>query len=526
MNRLLLACVACCLLTTSVFAQGEWIWRLDDDNNGMIEPDEIDGRARDYLERISRPFGLRLTRPNSIGMLRQAAVRYEQLRDRDDVRDNEDLDDNIAKTITSLKPDREQVVIPGFDSPKVRYPYTAEDLGEARGLIRRYDRDGDGVLNADEADRIRWRGGSPKLTDFNGDQKLTLSELAQRYSRRRLLDRAEELAVVPDSDRDDEYRGDRRRNRDDYRTGAGRSRRGDRGSDSLARSILDRYDRNRNDQLEANEMAAVGIPIADVDFDRSSGVERDELASYLFAKMEAAANEDEASIPTWFFERDSDGDQQIVMGEFSDDWDAETLEEFERFDANGDGIITRDEVLQSKHIVGGQFTSRRAEVLLPRSTIVSEIEIDEDYVIADLNVQLSISHTFVGQLDGYLISPDGERVELFTGVGGSDDHFDKTIFDDEADQNINRARPPFEGRFQPEPLARKRPGLSQFRNQNLRGIWQLMIRGSRSERSGVLHGWSLLVKPAEQQAEIQVDATERTSDPLIVPAAGESTSAP
>ncbi|MEL6110702.1 MAG: proprotein convertase P-domain-containing protein [Planctomycetota bacterium] len=46
-----------------------------------------------------------------------------------------------------------------------------------------------------------------------------------------------------------------------------------------------------------------------------------------------------------------------------------------------------------------------------------------------MNVRLNITHTHVSQLDGYLTGPDGQRIELFTGVGGHDDHFNGTVFD-------------------------------------------------------------------------------------------------
>jgi len=35
----------------------------------------------------------------------------------------------------------------------------------------------------------------------------------------------------------------------------------------------------------------------------------------------------------------------------------------------------------------------------------------------------------------------------------------------------------------------------------LKGLWQLMIRSSRSDRTGVLHDWALLVKPDQQSVD-------------------------
>lgn len=159
--------------------------------------------------------------------------------------------------------------------------------------------------------------------------------------------------------------------------------------------------------------------------------------------------------------------------------------------------MTAAEAIRSKALVGGNFRRERAEVLPPKQTTISEINVDEDFIIADLNVQLSITHTYVGFLDGYLVSPDGMRIELFTGVGSNDDHFNNTIFDDQADYPISKARPPFEGAFQPEPMERRQPGLSTFNGQGIQGTWQLIINGSRCDRFGILHGWGLIAKPVD-----------------------------
>jgi subtilisin-like proprotein convertase family protein len=137
-------------------------------------------------------------------------------------------------------------------------------------------------------------------------------------------------------------------------------------------------------------------------------------------------------------------------------------------------------------------------MLPPGRTIISEIEVDEDYPIGDLDVQISITHTSVGRLDGFLVGPDGQRIELFTEVGGRDDHFDRTVFDDQARVPINKARPPFEGSFMPEGLVKRQPSLSHFEGQSVKGLWQLIIRGTRSDRFGMLHRWSLIVRPQEQ----------------------------
>ena len=65
--------------------------------------------------------------------------------------------------------------------------------------------------------------------------------------------------------------------------------------------------------------------------------------------------------------------------------------------------------------------------------------IDDDILVGDLNLQISLTHTHVSYLDCFLTGPDGCRIELFSGVGGHDDNFDNTVFDDQSRiQSIKR----------------------------------------------------------------------------------------
>jgi len=148
-------------------------------------------------------------------------------------------------------------------------------------------------------------------------------------------------------------------------------------------------------------------------------------------------------------------------------------------------------------MVGGSYHNQDAEVLPPHKTIISEIEVSEDYLIGDLNVRISITHSNTSFLDAYLTGPDGQRIELFTEVGGSGDNFEETLLDDQSRSPIAKVRPPFKGTFRPEALDKRQPSLSAFNGKNVNGVWQLVVRGTRSERFGMLHGWSLIVKPQD-----------------------------
>ena len=177
------------------------------------------------------------------------------------------------------------------------------------------------------------------------------------------------------------------------------------------------------------------------------------------------------ALPAWFFDRDSNGDGQIQFSEYDSSWDDEKIDQFEQLDLNDDGIITSSELLRGSSEAIGTFASPKAEIMPPRSTVVSEIEVNEDVIVDHLHVRLSITHTYVAQLDGYLIGPDGHRTELFTRIGGDGDHFDQTVFDDESRTNINKARAPFRGHYQPESLSKKQSGLNRYQKKNIKGLW-------------------------------------------------------
>ncbi|MHC5598995.1 MAG: proprotein convertase P-domain-containing protein [Nostoc sp.] len=105
--------------------------------------------------------------------------------------------------------------------------------------------------------------------------------------------------------------------------------------------------------------------------------------------------------------------------------------------------------------------------------------------IVDVNVTLNISHSWDSDLDVYLISPTGTRVELFTDVGDSEDNFTNTTLDDEAATSITLGTAPFTGSFKPERL------LSAFDNQNPNGTWKLEVTDDESIATGTLNNWSL-----------------------------------
>ncbi|MDZ8236949.1 proprotein convertase P-domain-containing protein [Nostoc sp. ChiQUE01b] len=131
--------------------------------------------------------------------------------------------------------------------------------------------------------------------------------------------------------------------------------------------------------------------------------------------------------------------------------------------------------------------SNNSPVSIPDlSTITSSLAVSGlPTSIADVNVTLNIKHNWDSDLDVFLISPTGTRVELFTDVGGSNINFTNTTLDDEAATSITLGTAPFSGSFKPEGL------LSAFDNKNPNGTWKLEVRDDEIAVAGTLNSWSL-----------------------------------
>ncbi len=51
-------------------------------------------------------------------------------------------------------------------------------------------------------------------------------------------------------------------------------------------------------------------------------------------------------LPAWFVKADVNSEGQVTMAQYATDWTPQKVQEFNRYDLNGDGIITADEVLK------------------------------------------------------------------------------------------------------------------------------------------------------------------------------------
>lgn len=117
------------------------------------------------------------------------------------------------------------------------------------------------------------------------------------------------------------------------------------------------------------------------------------------------------------------------------------------------------------------------------------LNVADSVQIGDLDVQLNIQHSRDADLDVFLVSPDGTRVELFTDVGGGGDDFSATVLDDEAGTAITSGSAPFAGTYRPE------GSLGDFNGKDAAGTWTLEVTDDRRRQSGELIDWSVTIEP-------------------------------
>lgn len=135
------------------------------------------------------------------------------------------------------------------------------------------------------------------------------------------------------------------------------------------------------------------------------------------------------------------------------------------------------------------FTANPNSAIRDLRTTRSNLAVNVDANIADLNVKVTLRHTYDGDLRITLIPPwGGTGIRLANQRGGSGNDYTGTVFDDEAATSISQGAAPFSGSFRPE------AALTAFDNRNVRGTWILRVDDLAVLDTGTLVSWSLVVQ--------------------------------
>lgn len=142
-------------------------------------------------------------------------------------------------------------------------------------------------------------------------------------------------------------------------------------------------------------------------------------------------------------------------------------------------------------------------------SIENNIFFNEDEPIAAVMVMMDITHSYVGDLDATLVSPDGSSIELFdrpgvpgSNFGCSEDNLnlsfsqsslnsaallENTCNDSQTGANNPGAPYAIEGDFQPL------DNLDDLLGESSLGMWTLEVNDNASDDGGILEEWSITV---------------------------------
>jgi len=120
------------------------------------------------------------------------------------------------------------------------------------------------------------------------------------------------------------------------------------------------------------------------------------------------------------------------------------------------------------------------------------------------NVEINLTHSWVGDIGILLIGPGGQVLELSTGNGGAGNDYLNTIFSDDAGVFITAGAPPFTGNFRPEgrvtnlnnPYSNTPPlgthtFASTYNGTNADGTWTLYVNDYVPLDIGEIISWSI-----------------------------------
>lgn len=306
------------------FDVGAMMVRLDVNKNGILDANELNDRTRDFLGRMG------VENNGNALVIADVVKKIEERRSgRTPEAEPQRTRSSSADTSATLDSFRK---LPGFDAPasasgnlsgfvnsvavarggKSYDQMPASVREEVENTLRRYDKNGDGLIDAEEMKEMRWRAPTATESDLNGDGVLSRDEIAHRYSQRETAvsqnsgsNSGRDNSRQPgDSDRGGNRGRDGGRNdsgRDEGRGGgsqspmsgsSGSNQSSSRGSSGggidyrkYAEEMLEKYDVNKDGTLDKDEFSKLRRQPPNADRDKDGVVTLQELTD-AFEEME------------------------------------------------------------------------------------------------------------------------------------------------------------------------------------------------------------------------------------------------
>jgi hypothetical protein len=191
----------------------------------------------------------------------------------------------------------------------------------ATALVTKNDKNGNMILEPEEQAAL---GSSAAAEDLNHDGKITIDEIIMHHSPGAVAVNAPVASGSSTTTAGGDSGRSGERDREHSRGGGFGHRAGDPAGDS--RSKVD----------DAAKRVLTGA---------AGGSKDDKRHSYRFSK---ATDKLPTGLPSWFKSRDRNGDGQVSMSEYSSSVTQSSVDDFRRYDANDDGIITAKEAAKQK----------------------------------------------------------------------------------------------------------------------------------------------------------------------------------
>ncbi len=260
--------------------------RLDANQDGRLQSEEIPDRARPMIERVVKDLGFKNAENLSIDEVRKRAERRQR-----DQQAGEDLGrEQRADRGGGREPSAssfETGAVRGFGEPQAQEPSKVAGFGEplvaleekydrrvlayVDGILKRYDRNQNGRLEKDEWSEVRWSS-DPRDSDQNRDGILTRAELSERIARRW----------------GQSSRGTRRQQAE-RSAAAGESASQDRTAAryrSYAEGLVRRYDENRNGVIDKSEWSKMRGNPSEMDANRDGRLTVEEMTVAFLKKAQ------------------------------------------------------------------------------------------------------------------------------------------------------------------------------------------------------------------------------------------------
>lgn len=161
-------------------------------------------------------------------------------------------------------------------------------------------------------------------------------------------------------------------------------------------------------------------------------------------------------------------------------------------------------------------------ILIPDASAIgatSEITVSDNAIIQDLDIKISVTHTWIGDISATLTHVESGRSAVLvdqvfgSGVNTCDEfNFNGIILDDQGtggsieNQCVTNLTSP--------PSYRPNNALNEFNGLNIKGTWQLKVTDSAQGDNGTLDDWCLIASVSELSEEDDPDPVDMTDTDL------------